>query len=553
MIPSRQQKRGHRTTNTAALHSAEGEAATLSANVPAQGASLRPSGVSSPAVEPNPDRDWLLAELLARGAEKPSASLSSKGVWTCRDGRRTLGRCPASKVRERDTAALASMFDLRAAVTLRLSKGPFEILWPIARAMPHVQRVVTLGLLKGENGERNPMSWAYTRGVQACSEWATKQREWAGKAKNVEQRMRALRDAETAIGSGVVVAATKRASDRFGAWERTKQTEAAPPWSKAIGFDLSEQHVSLETLGDDRIVAKLTLLGMKAGRRQAQPVFRVSPQGGAAWATVRRILSGEYKARSARVVHDDRVWLLKLSYTMPRPERKSGDKTMLVRRGMSNMLMIWYSDAEHGRAKASAGDNLIAIKRQMEARRTQVRKHLPHQGKGARGHGKARFFRLYEELGNKEARYVDTWCQQTAAFLTKLAAAQGCGRILLEDFGNSTPPEIPGNPYLQRLLRRFPFAQLRACITWAATKAGIEVQVQQSDYTIKCPVDNEVMACNEKREAQCPKCGLSGQLDDLNAWRLFDAAGIKHEVGEEIKRRSGFVSAVRQAKRSRGN
>lgn len=537
---TRQQSKG-------ALHSPEGEVKRLSAKCVAKTPSPQMADGSSPA--PDPNREWLIAQLQTRGVEKPSLSFDPRGVWTCRSGRQILGRLSHSSVLARNEAAVEGLFDLRAAVTLRIVAAPWSVLWAIARCMPHVQRTVTLGLLRKEHGDRNPASWSYTRGVRAVQEWRAERDAWALKAKEPEAKSRARLDASVAVNSGIVVAATKRAFDRFNMWEKTKQREAAPPWAKSIGFDLNEQHVSLELLGS-KVVARLSLLGKHDGKRQAQPVVRLAPQGGSAWSTVRRILDGTYKSRSARVVNDDGKWLLKLSYTMPRPTKSAEPNTLLVRRGMSRFLLAWCSDGKRV-ARLDTGASLIAFKRQMEARRNEARGHLPHQGKGARGHGKARFFRLYEKLEAAESRFVTTWCQQTAALVVGEAKRLGCGTILLEDFEQSAPP-VSSDPYLQKLLRRFPFAQLRAVITWTATKNGIAVEVQKADYEAACPQCGDVLHISDRGWAACAACGFEAGIETINAWRLFEAAGVKHDMPLKVdaeRKLKNIVDAARKGRR----
>ena len=542
----RQRKRT-RQQNTPALHSGKGEVVRHSAKRAVEAPSPQNADGSTPPVDPN--REWLITQLRERGVEKPSVGFDPRGVWTCRDGRKTLGKLAHCKVQARDLAAVEGLFDLRAAVTLRIVSAPWDVLWAISRCMPHVQRTVTLGLLRKEQADRNPASWSYTRGVQAVQEWRQERAAWAAKAKEPEQKLRAVLDSAVAINSGIVVAATKRAFDRFNTWEKTKQREAAPPWAKSIGFDLNEQHVAMESIGKSKIVARLSLLGMKEGSRQPQPVVRLSPQGGSAWATVRRILDGTYKSRSARIVNDEGKWLLKLSYTMPRPGKSDEPNSLLVRRGMSQFLLAWCSDGKRV-ARLDSGASLIKIKRQFEARRNDARSHLPHQGKGARGHGKARFYRLYENLGAAEERFVATWCQQTAALVVSEAKRLGCGTILLEDFGQSSPP-VARDPYLQKLLRKFPFAQLREAITWAATKVGIDVKVQRADYEVTCPQCGAVLHVNERTWAECAGCKFEGGLETINAWRLFEAAGVKHDMPLKVEAEKNLKSIVEGARKSR--
>ncbi len=534
-------KRGRAPQPSGALHTPEGEVKRRSAKVADE--ALPPRTVGGSALVFDAEKSWLIETLESMGAEKPSVSLVKGSTWVCRDGRKTLGRVAMGDVLEQKTESVRRVFDLRGAVTLTIDRGraPDDLLWAVATLAPHVQRQVVLGLLRGDNGEVNPSTWAYRRGNEVLEQWN------ANREKNGKPAVR--------VGSAIIVAATRRAADQFARWRKSGQLDKAPPWPKSVGFDLDDQGINVQRLGEGknlrrRIVASIRILGMDQGKRPVQPVLRVTPRGGSAWATMRRLFLDpeRFKMRSARVVNDRGKWLLKLSYTMPRPGGAGGSGALVVRRGMGRFLISQGSD---GRVPllydGGKGSGIIAIKRQMHARRCVAREHLQHQGKGARGHGRARFWRIMTRLDNAEARYVKTWCQQQAAKVVRAAKSMGYAEIIVEDFAGSSPPVHP-DPFVQKLLRRFPFAMLRESIEWAAKKAGIPTRAQALDYDPHlCPECNAELVRRERNGWCACECGFAAWEDTVVCWHHLKSAGVETTLKKKAEKERKQKAAVEQA------
>lgn len=95
-------------------------------------------------------------------------------------------------------------------------------------------------------------------------------------------------------------------------------------------------------------------------------------------------------------------------------------------------------------------------------------------------------------MQDSEKRYVDSQCQQWAAKAIHAAQAQGCGVILIEDYGtikNEDPRFIPS----------WPWAKLKSTIIAAALLAGIEVREVPSGYISQtCPCCGHISAENRR-------------------------------------------------------
>lgn len=556
-------KCGRASRPNGALHTPKGEVARRHSTKAADEAPPPQSAGESARVF-DAEKAWLVETLGKLGAEKPSAYVFKGVTWVCKDGRKTLGRVAMGDVLSQNVEAIERVFDLRGAITLTIDKAsaPTDLLWTVSTVVPRIQRDIVLGLLRGENGDKAPSSWAYQKGNELVKQWAEQRAEQNKKLLKKKQDPLP----EYKIGSAVVVAGTKRIADQFKRWESTRQAESAPPWPKSIGFDLDQTAISIQQMRggkvlrssngnktiSNRIVVVVRMLGMDGGKRQPQPVLRVHPHGRSAWANVRRLFADpeRFKARSARIINDRGKWLLKLSYTMPRPKRSEGQGAIVVRRGMGRFIVAQGSD---GRVPLlldrGQGSGVISIKRQMHARRGRAREHFVHQGRGARGHGKKRFWDLMSRLENAESRYVKTWCQQQAACVVGETIRMGYKEIIIEDFSGSSPP-VHRDPFIQKLLRRFPFAQLRESIEWASAKAGVPTRVQALDYDAsKCPECGGKLTRQSNGWCEC-SCGFGAWEDTVVCWHHLTSAGIETTLAIKAKKERQVKAAIEDARRA---
>lgn len=523
----RRRRKERRQESTGPLYCPLGESIESSA--------VAASSAQNPHTDASPygdDKRWLVERLLEMGAEKPSAYLDAKGVWTCRDGKRKLGAINKEALAARDLDMVSRMFYLRSAVVLRILRAPIPLLWDLGMLDPQIRRRLTLAMLQGELDIKN-------RQVSAFAYHKAKEY-----AKEFEANSKKLKD----VGGAFLSTLSKATVDKYKSWMRTQSWKTAPPWAKAIGFEVKADCLKFEVIEGKakktkkpvkRILVKCSVLGMHNGRRQDQPLLEVRPGGKkdpgkdrSSWATVHKIMKGEYPHGSARILHDGRMWLMRLSYKIPPPKRADGPHVLVVRRGMNRFIFTTTNTGVDIRVASATGESLIAVKNQMAARRGRARRHLARQGTGARGHGKKRFYRVYTKLSDYESRFVKTWCQQQAASIIKAANANKCSLILVESFETNSLPRQAENPRLEKLLRRFPFSQLRDSILHAAKTAGIETQVVSCKNNW-CPICRKETDVAPNGWETCV-CGIAAWTDTMSVWRLLEKA----EVPNDFKKRA---------------
>ena len=476
---------------------------------------------------PDEDKVWLEGELQKIGAEKPHARLTGKNVWECRDGNRKLGVLSPSAVEERNTGAVAALFDLRASVTLELDLKEVpeirSLLWAMSSALTYGQRAVVLSLMKGENGGVNPSTHAYRVMLKAFEDWKSKQK--------VPERQ-----ALTLAGS-VIAQASKASAEKTMAWLKKEQAEACPPWFKSESFGVPGNQFELLMDGRDLYI-QLKLQGMDQDTKRC-PVIRVKAHatGSSAWTTIRKVVKGdEATCRAARCFYSEtrRRWLFNVSYSFPKPVLKGGKGFMVVVPSVCTTIRMFGSDGYTPRSKSFGDhtpqyDRLMVAKSRLEARRGSVRSSRALPGGGSRGHGYKRRNRLKSQLREKEQNIVQTYCGEAASDVLRRALDHGYQGVVVVDMEGGLPEHTI--PQVEKLLRQFPRAQLRDAICWKAKKEGVFCKVVSLKQFGSCPNCGRVHSKDkpagyEDKGMWVCFCGLRLPFDTWTAWRGFSAAGV---------------------------
>lgn len=395
------------------------------------------------------------------------------------------------------------------------------------------------------------------------------------------------------VSANIIATLSYQVTNRYATWYATKRFEAGPPWRTAKSFSLPANCVKLDTAkgfkyvkeGEDRkakpqkvngsngqkkktkrtdkVFATLSIFGMVEtkdanGRirkaRAEQPTFRVYPRGRNDWQKVRRLwhpdLSQRYTYHAANVTYDQdlRRWVLSVTLAMPEPEEATGSKIVAIRRGSFRWLRAMDLDGTY-HTLYDQGDpwQLIHLKNEFHSRRKRKDKHFYYQGKGARGHGRARFFRIKNQLSDAEHRAVQGWLQKSNAYNAKKLADDGVREVILEKFDESKAPVHP-NKYVQTLNRKFPLATLRDSFVSAIEKQGIKVTVVAQDYNDKsCPVCASPTEDLDGRRRKCTVCGYAAWSDTIACYHLFAKAGYHMDAVAKAEREEEVSAAFKAA------
>lgn len=260
------------------------------------------------------------------------------------------------------------------------------------------------------------------------------------------------------------------------------------------------------------------------------------PSSGAHWGTLRKIAAGEIKHGDSKIVYDEdrKKWYVLLSYDAPIREAAARDDAaaLIVHRGVNNAITLMSST---GHYSAEPGRKLLHQLRMLETRMRDARRIAgEYLGDGAHGHGKARRYAHYDQLDNKRAAVIKTWCQQTAALVCRRAGEHGCGTIVIEDYGGINPSE---DKHLRRVLVRFPLFQLKQAIKNAAELRALKLDEVPAEYiSSTCP------ACANADFRQhnfttgvfhCGKCSLERPADFVAALNMLRRTSAPMPVWDE--------------------
>jgi hypothetical protein len=541
------------------LHSPKGEAKKHSANRDPkrsrpldpgdrlQSAERQPKSLGSEELDKS--RDWLISELVARGVIKPVVYRGRKGHGVeVRDGRKLLGGIDNGDLVARNVQAVDDLFRLPGCVTVEIDPKDAKtyewMLFGITRAVVKGQRAVVLSLLRRENGKVLPETHAYR--VQTAAV-----REWIDGAQDEQ-----LHGIQVAT-NGILNTASKAAAEKFKTWDKTAQSEQSPPWYTSLSLSIGVGCYDLEMRGRELWV----ILRLTSGKGTKPMTVRAYARSGSGWADLRRVFSGEFERRAARLIwHDSRRrWLLKMSVKKPRPEPQHGTGAMVVCPGVDSIVRVYGSDAWPAPTDDTA--NLISFKRSINARLSERGQHKDFQGYGARGHGRRRFTKLLRGLRDRESDFIKTHIQKGAARVVKLARGlrlgkhgwdERCGsvgEVVVSDFGSFCPTHA--DKHIERILRQYPTCTQRDAICWALRKAGIAHRIVKISNL--CPACGEAKLVQYSGRDWCcpnPKCQLKAPRDLWTAWQTFVAGGASphynmEDVGSAFRRAAEFAETIR--------
>lgn len=361
------------------------------------------------------------------------------------------------------------------------------------------------------------------------------------------------RIAETSPGSSLVLGLAGAGYARWQKWrkDKWKGDSSLPSFTAPSPIYLTKHGVRFFAK-DGSIVLSLAL---RDGRGTPRVEIIISPYGPSGHAMARKMLDAPTKIGDVRLVQEEhdgkRKWQALMAFTHE-VEAPKGDGTMALHRGMNTFLTAAVARAGSREAYTTileTGADVLRHKAIYRARRRSLGQQSRQLGPGARGHGEDRRREHVTRFEDAEARWVRSKCQEVAAHAIGLAKRRGVGKILIERWTNPAKDGAPElGEHVEYLVRSFPFAELRAMIEWAAKRAGIAVEVVDTDHNSQdCP------GCGHRHEQaqsgtfQCASCRLERSVDVIFAWNMLLRFGAPNPVGDarrSVKRSGGRIKAA---------
>jgi IS605 OrfB family transposase len=435
--------------------------------------------------------------------------------------------------------------------------------------------------------ETRTYRWVGVYLTQHRAYWASKSAShWADdKADAAQHKARSAdtiaRRAALNVPSCVLVALSRLAHQKHQGWRKTSAMgDKRPPWMNhghpivwGVGWSLEKDEkgyaLSLKMCRQHQACL------MKASCLCKPTRFALRIDGGNAHAQFRRMTTDpDVKLGNVQVFYDDRKrdWSVRISYDAPIPPPASLDvsKALVVHRGMREFLTLATVDGvvlrgsdlhgSKGWAKVTTtglAGTIAGAKKQFHRRRRDLQ--MKKRAAPRLGRGWWHSTKLYRELEDTEARFVKTTCQQVAARVVSFAVANGCGRIVIDDWSArqaAWDADRSGQAYLAMLVRRWPFAMQREAIEWAAAKAGITVQAVPAAYeSQRCPLCKLSDPKSDRGDGMfvCTGCDLRYGVDAVAAWNMAEAAGAPGAFEAYDQKIKAAVVAMKVAKKEKAN
>lgn len=409
---------------------------------------------------------------------------------------------------------------------------PLNVTWDEAGTLLRGQRAVmhrlmnaaVLGYLDDRKLDKEGKAEVsvYLRVGQTLDEF----REWARKHKDSGVK----RFADIDVGTGIQSAIAQMGADAYQKWRKGKGNERIPSFGKGQPIPVRAQESRLRKEPKGFVLECKLLSGTGAWHQ-----FALAASTGRHYEALRNLAEQKHGYAMAAIKLDycerKKKWYALLSYSYPRPPSAAEcdpDRVMTLHRGVHNFLVA-MSSAGHYNVVARGG-KLMALKRKLAARRRSMAA-IPsgELGTGAKGHGTERRYESREALGDKEARCVKTFCQQTGAKVRLLAKQWGCGRIVIGDYGGIDADEERA---LRRFVPRFPLYQLKSAIGNALDPLSLNLEeVSEAHVSQTCPrCSNRESGQHNRRTGifHCTICAFERPADWVSALLMLRTAEPLH-------------------------
>ncbi len=240
-------------------------------------------------------------------------------------------------------------------------------------------------------------------------------------------------------------------------------------------------------------------------------------------------------------------WYALVSYKPAPPKLVEVDpaRALVVHRGIRNALFLLTAT---GQSKPMPGSKFLGQRKAIYARMKDMQRVTSEErGAGAKGRGRLRRFESSDSLQGKLSRVTRTFCQQAAAFVGERAKAWGCGLVIIEDYGGIQPDE---DRNMHRVLDRFPFHELKQCITQRLERDGVTLRETSSAFiSTTCPRCEHCEPRNHNQRTgifHCRACIFERPADWVAAfWMLANGGGDMTTWRARLQRERSLSDALR--------
>ncbi|EPZ47726.1 RNA-guided endonuclease TnpB family protein [Alicyclobacillus acidoterrestris] len=230
--------------------------------------------------------------------------------------------------------------------------------------------------------------------------------------------------------------------------------------------------------------------------------FAFNPGKNNAKQVLNRIISGEYKLSSSKIIYNERKnkWMLAVAYKFePKTIELDKNRVLGIDMGVVYPAYMAVNYDKYWRDSIDGGQ-IEQYRKTVEARRRRLQRQAAVCGNGRIGHGRKKRMQPLEKISDKVANFRNTVNHTYAKKIVQNAVKLGCGTIQME--------ELSGINEKETFLKRWTYFDLQKKIEYRAKEYGIDVIKINPKYTSQ----------------RCSECGY---IDERNRPKVPDQSKFK--------------------------
>lgn len=243
-----------------------------------------------------------------------------------------------------------------------------------------------------------------------------------------------------------------------------------------------------------------------------------------------RVIDGDYKLCDSRISKRKNKFYLDIAYQLEvTPNERDESRVMGVDLGIVNAVYMAYNFDNYLRHKIE-GNETIAFRQRVEARRKSMLRQSKYAGQGRRGHGRKTLMKPTDKLRDKVDNFRTTTNHKYSKYIVETADELGCGVIQIEDLSG-----INGR---DSFLKNWSYFELQTLVEYKAKECGIKVKKVAPKYTSqRCSTCGHIAEANRSSQAKfkCVVCEYEANAD-FNAARNIAEPRIEELIENELKR-----------------
>lgn len=265
-----------------------------------------------------------------------------------------------------------------------------------------------------------------------------------------------------------------------------------------------------------------------------------------------RIIDSTYKKGSGQITYNEKKkrWMFGLAYSFEAEKDESLDPNRIlgVDLGIVNTATYSIFDITKGtydrvpfKESMISGDELRKYRNTIYKKRIQLSRATKWASDNKTGHGYKQRMSDVNKIGDKCAKFRDTYNHKISRYLVNQAVKNKCGIIQMENLSKFSKEQE------NTMLKEWAYFDLQEKVRYKAEEVGIEFRLINPRYTSKrCSVcgaihNNNRDCKNNQSEFECVKCGHKMNAD-VNASRNIALPNIEELIQDELSKSVKEVS-----------